>query len=84
MARGGAVPDGGGHLALRQVTSDSVLRLPPAVRKVIYTDQCDREHQRAAAQDHQNARAFPQRRRGQQNDLACGSGLNMPGWCAMR
>jgi transposase-like protein len=33
-------------------------------------DQCDREHQRTAAQDHQDARALPQRRRGLQADLA--------------
>ena len=37
------------------------LAFPPAVRKVVYTTNAIRVHQRPAAQNHQDARALPQR-----------------------
>ena len=43
---------------------------PPAVRRVIYTTNAIESVHSAAAQDHQDARALPQRRRGHQADLA--------------
>ena len=43
---------------------------PPEVRRVIYTTNAHRERPRAAAQDHQDARPLPERRGGDQADLA--------------
>ena len=43
---------------------------PPEVRRVIYTTNAIESVQRAAAQDHQDPRALPERRRGHQADLA--------------
>ena len=57
-------------VAARLEPCDSVLRLPAADQAGDLYNQRDRERQRALAQDHQVQRALPQRRRGQQVDLA--------------
>lgn len=51
-------------------TAWSVLRVPAGGAARDLLDQRHREHQRATAQDHQDARELPQRRRGQQAHLA--------------
>jgi hypothetical protein len=64
------VPHRRGRLAPRVGPRDSVLHVPAGGAPGDLHDQRDREHQRAAAQDHQDARSLPQRRRGHQADLA--------------
>ena len=54
----------------RLVERDSVLRLPAGGAAGDLHHQRHRERERAAAQDHQDARPFPVRRGGQQIDLA--------------
>ena len=49
---------------------DSVLRVPAGGAPRDLHDQRHREHQRAAAQDHQDPRPLPERRCGHQADLA--------------
>ena len=67
---GPEVPDRGRRLAPRLGQGDSVLRLPAGGAQGDLHHQRDREHQRALAQDHQDARPLPERRRGHQADLA--------------
>ncbi len=69
-AWGGEVPDCGGGLAPSLGSRDPVLRLPARGASRDLHDQRDREPPRQAAQDHQDARALPERRRGHQVDLA--------------
>ena len=67
---GPEVPHRRGRLAPRLGQGDPVLRLPAGGAQGGLHDQRDREHQRAAAQDHQDARPLPERRRRHQTDLA--------------
>ena len=69
-AVGPEVPDRRRRLAPRLGHGDSVLRVSAGGAPRDLHDQRDRERQRAAAQDHQDARALPERRRGHQADLA--------------
>ncbi len=57
-------------LAPRLVERDSVLRLPARGAASDLHHEFDRERERTAAQDHQDARPFPFRRRREQTDLA--------------
>ena len=67
---GREVPDGRRRLAPRLGPGDPVLRVPAGGAPRDLHHQRDRERQRAAAQDHQDARPLPERRRGDQADLA--------------
>ena len=67
---GPEVPDRHSGLAPCLGQGDSVLRVPAGGAQGGLHHQRDREHQRAAAQDHQDARPLPERRRGHQADLA--------------
>ena len=67
---GPALPQRGGVLAPGVGQGDPVLRVPAGGAQGGLHDQRHRERQRAAAQDHQDPRALPQRRRGVQADLA--------------
>ena len=67
---GTQVSHGRGGLAARLESRDTVLRLPSADPAGDLHDQRDREHLRATAQDHQEPRSLPQRRRGHETDLA--------------
>ena len=69
-AVGREIPDRGCRLASGLGPGDSLLRLPAGDPPGDLHDQCHREHQRPAAQDHQDARAFPERRCRHQADLA--------------
>lgn len=69
-AVGPEIPDRGGVLAPRVVERDSVLRVPAGGAAGDLHHELDRERECAAAQDHQDARPFPVRRRRQQTDLA--------------
>ena len=67
---GPALPHRHGGLAPGLGPGDSVLRLPARGAPRGLHHQCHRERAQPAAQDHQDARALPQRRCGQQTDLA--------------
>jgi putative transposase len=69
-ALGPEVPRGSGLLAQGLEPRDSVLRIPATDQAGDLHDQRHREHQCKAAQDHQVTGALPQRRCGQQADLA--------------
>ena len=69
-AVGREIPDRGRCLASGLGPGHSLLCLPAGDSPGDLHDQCHREHQRPAAQDHQDARAFPERRCRQQADLA--------------
>ena len=64
------IPHSSGRLAPRLGAGDSLLCLPASGAQGDLYHQCDREHQCQAAQDHQDARALPERRCGNQADLA--------------
>ncbi len=59
-----------GGLAQSLGSGHPLLRLPARHPQGDLHDQRHREHQRSTAQDHQDAGALPQRRRGHQADLA--------------
>ncbi len=59
-----------GLLAPRMESRDPVLCLPTADPASDLHDQCHREHQREVSKDHQVPGSLPQRRCGQQADLA--------------
>ena len=59
-----------GRLAPCLGQGDPVLRVPAGGAQGGLHHQRDREHQRAVAQDHQDAGPLPERRRGDQADLA--------------
>ena len=67
---GQQVPDRRGRLAPGLGPRDSVLCLSAGGAPGDLHDQRHRERQRAAAQDHQDARSLPERRGGHQADLA--------------
>jgi putative transposase len=69
-APGAALPHRHGLLAPGLGPRDPVLRLPAGGAPRGLHHQCHRERAQPAAQDHQDARALPQRRRGHQADLA--------------
>lgn len=67
---GPEVPHGRVGVAPRLGPRDPVLRIPAGGAPSDLHHKRDREHQRATAQDHQDPRALPQRRRSRQADLA--------------
>ena len=69
-AMGPEVPHSRGCMAPRLGSRDRVLRVPDGGAQGDINDQCDREHQREAAQDHQDPRSLPQRRCGDPAYLA--------------
>ena len=67
---GAEVSHGRRRLAAGMGSGDPVLCLPARDPAGDLHHQRDRERERQAAQDHQDARPFPDRRRGEQTDLA--------------
>ncbi len=76
---GPQVPHRRARLAPGLGPRDPVLRVPAGGAPGDLPDQRDREHQRAATQDHQVARSLPQRRCGAQADLPGGE-RHQAGW----
>jgi hypothetical protein len=67
---GAEIPDRGCRVAASLGPGDPVLYFPARDQAGDLHHQCDRERERAGAQDHQDARPFPDRRRGEQTDMA--------------